>query len=141
MTTFIISVLKVLYQVTLVFSKSNFFINKNSKGRKLSGEKKILLAVIQLYLKVHIILKELFCYWHFLITSIFEALYFLKWWLFFDWIYSSVLKRPKKNLLGSSLAFSLKENPVRCAKVCDKSLVILKRRGPRLVKWQRVGVM
>ena len=30
-----------------------------------------------------------------------------------------------KKLLGSSLAFSLKEDPVRCAKVCDKSWVIL----------------
>ena len=37
-TTFIISVLKVVYQVVLVFSKSNFFINKNSQGRKLSGK-------------------------------------------------------------------------------------------------------
>ena len=27
--------------------------------------------------------------------------------------------------MGSSLAFSLKEDPVRCAKVCDKSWVIL----------------
>ena len=32
---------------------------------------------------------------------------------------------PKIFLLGSSLAFSLKEDPVRCAKVCDKSWVIL----------------
>ena len=32
----------------------------------------------------------------------------------------------KKNLLGSSLAFTLKEGPVRCAKVCNKSWVILK---------------
>ena len=36
-----------------------------------------------------------------------------------------VYVRPKKNLLGSSLAFNLKEGPVRCAKVCDKSWVIL----------------
>ena len=28
--------------------------------------------------------------------------------------------------MGSSLAFSLKEDPVRCAKVCDKSWVILR---------------
>ena len=28
-------------------------------------------------------------------------------------------------LMGSSLAFSLKEDPVRCAKVCGKSWVIL----------------
>ena len=34
---------------------------------------------------------------------------------------------PKVFLLGSSLAFSLKEDPVRCAKVCDKSWVILMR--------------
>ena len=33
--------------------------------------------------------------------------------------------RPKKILLGSSLTFNLKEGPVRCAKVCDKSWVIL----------------
>ena len=33
---------------------------------------------------------------------------------------------PKIFLMGSSLAFSLKEDPVRCAKVCDKSWVILK---------------
>ena len=32
---------------------------------------------------------------------------------------------PKISLLGSSLAFSLKEDPVRCAKVCDKSWVII----------------
>ena len=36
-----------------------------------------------------------------------------------------VYTRPKKNLLGSSLAFTLKEGPVRCAKVCIKSWVIL----------------
>ena len=36
-TTFVISVLKVVYKVVLVFFKFfNFFINKNSKGRKLS---------------------------------------------------------------------------------------------------------
>ena len=40
-TTFIISVLKVVYQVVLVFSISNFFINKKSQGRKLSAKKKI----------------------------------------------------------------------------------------------------
>ena len=34
--------------------------------------------------------------------------------------------RPKKILLGSSLAFNLKEGPVSCAKVCNKSWVILK---------------
>ena len=28
---------------------------------------------------------------------------------------------PKIFLMGSSLAFSLKEDPVRCSKVCDKS--------------------
>ena len=33
--------------------------------------------------------------------------------------------RPKKFLLGSSLTFNLKEGPVRCAKVCHKSWVIL----------------
>ena len=43
MTTFVQSAF-----VTLVFSISNFFINKNSKGRKLSA-KKYLLSVIQLY--------------------------------------------------------------------------------------------
>jgi hypothetical protein len=32
---------------------------------------------------------------------------------------------PKIFLMGSSLAFSLKEDPVRCAKVCNKSWVIL----------------
>ena len=32
---------------------------------------------------------------------------------------------PKILLMGSSLAFNLKEDPVRCAKVCDKSWVIL----------------
>ena len=34
---------------------------------------------------------------------------------------------PKIFLMGSTLAFSLKEDPVRCAKVCDKSWVILMR--------------
>ena len=38
-----------------------------------------------------------------------------------------VYLRPKIFLLGSSLAFSLKEDPVRCAKVCDKSWVILQQ--------------
>ena len=33
-TTCIISVLKVVYKVGLVLSNSNFFINKNSQGRK-----------------------------------------------------------------------------------------------------------
>ena len=37
-----------------------------------------------------------------------------------------VYVRPKKILLGSSLAFNLKEGYVRCVKVCDKSWVILK---------------
>ena len=32
---------------------------------------------------------------------------------------------PKIFLMGSSLAFSLDEDPVRCAKVCDISWVIL----------------
>ena len=39
--------------------------------------------------------------------------------------YTQVYLRPKLFLLGSSLAFSLKEDPVRCAKVCDESWVIL----------------
>ena len=47
-TTFIISVFKVVYYVVLVFSIFNFFINKNSQGRKLSAKKKYLLSVIQL---------------------------------------------------------------------------------------------
>ena len=46
-TSFIISVLKVVYWVVLVFSIFNLVINKNSKGRKLSN-KKFLLSVIQL---------------------------------------------------------------------------------------------
>ena len=37
-TTFIISVLKVVYYVVLVFLKSNSFTNKNSQGRKLSAK-------------------------------------------------------------------------------------------------------
>ena len=37
--------------------------------------------------------------------------------------------RPKEILLGSSLTFNLKEDPVRCAKVCDKSWVILMYRA------------
>ena len=39
--------------------------------------------------------------------------------------FTQVYLRPKIFLLGSSLAFSLKEDPVRCAKVCDESWVIL----------------
>ena len=39
--------------------------------------------------------------------------------------FTQVYLRPKNFLLGSSLAFSLKEDPVRCAKVCDESWVIL----------------
>ena len=38
-TTFITSVLKVVCLVVLVFSISNFFINQNSQGRKLSPKK------------------------------------------------------------------------------------------------------
>ena len=38
-TTFIISILEVVYQVVLVFSITNFFIIKNSQGRKLSANK------------------------------------------------------------------------------------------------------
>ena len=38
-TTFNTSVLKVVYWVVLVFWISNFFINKNSQGRKLSAKK------------------------------------------------------------------------------------------------------
>jgi hypothetical protein len=37
-----------------------------------------------------------------------------------------VYLRPKFFLLGSSLAFSPKEDPVRCAKVCNESWVIPK---------------
>ena len=36
-----------------------------------------------------------------------------------------VYVKHKKSLLGSSLAFNLKEGSVRCAKVCDKSWAIL----------------
>ena len=48
---------------------------------------------------------------------------------------------PKIFLMGSSLAFSLKEDPERCAKVCDKSWVILvyfwKLQKPTLsIQWQ-----
>ena len=38
-TTFIISVLKVVYLVGFVFSNSNFFITKSSQGRKSVREK------------------------------------------------------------------------------------------------------
>ena len=41
-TIFIISVLKVVYVLVLVFSISNFFIIKNSQGRKFVREKKVL---------------------------------------------------------------------------------------------------
>ena len=43
----------------------------------------------------------------------------------FSTTFTQVYTRPKSNLLGSSLAFTLKEGPVRCAKVCNKSWVIL----------------
>ena len=43
----------------------------------------------------------------------------------FSTTYMQVYLRPKIFLLGSSLAFNLKKGPVRCAKVCDKSWVIL----------------
>ena len=43
----------------------------------------------------------------------------------FSTTFTQVYTRPKKILLGSSLAFTLKEGPVRCAKVCNKSWVIL----------------
>ena len=38
-TTFIISVLKVVYLVVFVFLIFNYFTNKNSQGRKLSAKK------------------------------------------------------------------------------------------------------
>ena len=38
-TTFVISVLKVVYYVVLVFSITNIFINNNSQGRTLSAKK------------------------------------------------------------------------------------------------------
>ena len=43
----------------------------------------------------------------------------------FSTTFMQVYTRPKRNLLGSSLAFTLKEGPVRCVKVCNKSWVIL----------------
>ena len=43
----------------------------------------------------------------------------------FSTTFTQVYTRPKINLLGSSLAFTLKEGSVRCAKVCNKSWVIL----------------
>ena len=49
-TTFIISVLKVVnYMYGLIFSNSNFFINKNSQGRKMCS---YLLSGIRLYQKL-----------------------------------------------------------------------------------------
>ena len=39
--------------------------------------------------------------------------------------FTQVYLRPKQFLLDSSLAFILKEDPVRCAKVSDESWVIL----------------
>ena len=44
----------------------------------------------------------------------------------FSTTFTQVYTRPKKKLLGSSLAFTLEEGPVRCAKVCNKSWVILR---------------
>ena len=44
----------------------------------------------------------------------------------FSTTFRQVYTRPKKNLFGSSLALTLKEGPVRCAKVCNKSWVILR---------------
>ena len=49
-TTFIISVLKVVYWVALVFSKSNFLLIK-LPGKEIECEIKYFLAVIQLYRK------------------------------------------------------------------------------------------
>ena len=43
----------------------------------------------------------------------------------FSTTFTQVYTRPKKKLIGSSLAFTLKEGPVRCAKVCNNSWVIL----------------
>ena len=40
--------------------------------------------------------------------------------------FTQLYLRPKTFLLGSSLAFSPKEDPVRCAKVCDESWVTLR---------------
>merc|ERR1712051_475726 len=45
-----------------------------------------------------------------------------------------VYLRPKIFLLGSSLAFSIKEDHVRCAKVCNKSWVILLIRCPWIIE-------
>ena len=43
----------------------------------------------------------------------------------FSTTFMQVYVIPKNFLLGSSLTFKLKEGPVRCAKVCSKSWVIL----------------
>ena len=45
--------------------------------------------------------------------------------LLFSTTFTKVYTRPKKKLFGSSLAFTLKEGPVRCVRVCNKSWVIL----------------
>ena len=47
-TTFVITVLKVVYKVVLVYSISNFFINKISQERKMCSWKKYLPMWIQL---------------------------------------------------------------------------------------------
>ena len=39
--------------------------------------------------------------------------------------FTQVYLRPKKILLGNSLAFSLKEDPVTCAKMCEEIWVML----------------
>ena len=53
--------------------------------------------------------EHIFCYWHFLRTSIFRALYFLKWWWFFGWLYYSLF------FLFSEWPLAIKEDVRKCA--------------------------
>ena len=56
--------------------------------------------------------KQIFCYWHFLETSIFEPLYFLKWYPIFDKFYSTECKT-KKLFNGLVVGFGPKGKPGR----------------------------
>ena len=84
---------------------------------------KIVMSKI-IWIFLFFLLKNIILGAHFLKTSIFKPLNFLKWCPIFDNFYST--DRLKNFLRGWLLVLDLKECLVECATVCVKSEVILK---------------
>ena len=64
------------------------------------------------------IVGAIFFYWHYLTTSIFKPLYFLKWRPIFM-TFTQLTTRLKNLLMGWLLVLGLKKSLVKCAKVCE----------------------